>query len=644
MESSLIQDFFRRQEIHELVGYMGENKVRLLGAEGEYIAGGEPASVHEHEVLLDGRRAAVVLGDKEAATLAMVLSILIKREAEKVALAAMANDKSCEIAMLHGLSERLAATMELDEVAMLILEEVEKKFASEIAAIYLRNDNEQTFDLLANTSETAPPHVDLWLRDSMKEPGVSFCRDAVEGEYQELLSMGCGEILSVMYAPFKVNEQPLGVIACFSVEAERYGEEDLAMLGMIASYVGPPVQSSYQYEKLSNILRTIEEVNHFNDVDTILDKILYEARRIAHADAGSIFLVDGDKLTFSYVHNDTLFTGSMAQQATYKSFSVPISESSIVGYAALTGETVVIDDAYNLPPELPYSFNSSYDKQSGYKTTSILTIPMKTQQNRLIGVMQILNAKGEHGEHVPFAKESKTYAPLFAGNAAVALERGIMTRDRVLRMMKLAELRDPKETGAHVQRVGGYSGEIYQRWAKNRGVPSAEIRRERDLLRLASMLHDVGKVGIADAILKKPAKLDEDEFRTMKWHTIYGGRLFHDSSSALDNMCYDIAMHHHERWSGGGYPGVVDDIMADSYPMDTPMKGEEIPLAARIVALADVFDALCSRRTYKDPWPDEKVLSIIKEESGKHFDPSVVEAFFQIYDVILAIRKRFKEE
>lgn len=390
-----------------------------------------------------------------------------------------------------------------------------------------------------------------------------------------------------------------------------------------------------------SILNTTEELNHLKDVDAILDKILFESRILANADAGSIFLVEEDRLKFSYVQNDTLFREDENNVALYSTFAVPISEKSIVGFAALSGQSVVVDDAYAISPDLPYSFNSSYDAQSGYHTQSILTIPLKTFESRLVGVMQLINAKDDTGRIVPFSKESCLYIPLFGNNAAVAVERGLMTRELVLRMMRMAELRDPTETGAHVQRVGAYSAEIYSRYARNRGIDNKEVKRYRDLLRLAAMLHDVGKVGISDLILKKPGKLTDEEFNAMKWHTVHGARLFVHTSSDLDRMCQQIALHHHEKWNGTGYPGLVKDLMSDEPAMGEPRHGDDIPLAARITALADVFDALTSRRSYKEPWPDDKIVAIIREESGNHFDPEVVEAFMQIFDVITAIRGRF---
>ncbi len=396
---------------------------------------------------------------------------------------------------------------------------------------------------------------------------------------------------------------------------------------------------------VARILSTIEELNRLKDVDAILDKTLAAARALADAEAGSIFLVEDGRLAFRYVHNDILFADGSVSPAMYKSFTLPIDETSIVGYAAQTGQPLAIDDAYALDESRPYRFNKSFDESTGFRTRSILTLPLKTFDGKLVGVMQVINARDQDGVPGPFSLEQRTYIPLFAQNAAVAIERGRMTREMILRMMRMAELRDPTETATHVQRVGAYAAEIYHRWALDRGVPRVpreEIRRFKDLLRIAAMLHDVGKVGVSDTIIKKPSRLSDDEFMVMKRHTIYGARLFADCHSDLDELCRDIALRHHEQWAGGGYPGRVDDLLSDHAP-GLPIKGEDIPLAARITSLADVYDALVSPRSYKEPWPEEKVLDFIREKSGVQFDPGVVDAFFKVHEVLLAIRERFAE-
>ncbi|WP_316896419.1 HD domain-containing phosphohydrolase [Pseudodesulfovibrio indicus] len=393
------------------------------------------------------------------------------------------------------------------------------------------------------------------------------------------------------------------------------------------------------------ILKITEEVNQLKDVDTILDKILHESRKFSGADAGSIFLVEDGKLIFSYVQNDTLFKKETANAALYQNFGIPISEQSIVGYVAKTRQSLSIDDAYELDPTLPFSFNKSFDQKSGFRTTSMLTIPLIAQESRLVGVMQLINAKSDSGAVVPFSEAAKTFIPLFCNNASVAIERGIMNRELILRMMQMAELRDPSETGAHVQRVGAYCAEIYGTWAARRNHSAKDIKRTRDNLRLAAMLHDVGKVGISDAILKKPAKLTDEEYSIMKWHTIYGARLFKNQTSELDRMSMEIALCHHEKWAGGGYPAVPLANVWDEDPGlgGYAMNGEIIPLSARICAVADVYDALASPRSYKDPFPDEKCLGILEKDAGTHFDPEIVEIFMEIFDVIKAIRDKWTE-
>ena len=164
------------------------------------------------------------------------------------------------------------------------------------------------------------------------------------------------------------------------------------------------------------------------------------------------------------------------------------------------------------------------------------------------------------------------------------------------------------------------------------------------MLRIAAMLHDLGKVAISDLILRKPDKLDSEEFRIMQYHTIHGARLFQNQESDLDVLSAEIALNHHEKWDGTGYPGKIDDIYRDQLPLGAGKQGEEIPLAARIVALADVYDALVSPRIYKEAWTETMTLDYIKAQSGKHFDPEVVDAFLAIYDVIVAIRDKYQAE
>jgi putative two-component system response regulator len=194
-------------------------------------------------------------------------------------------------------------------------------------------------------------------------------------------------------------------------------------------------------------------------------------------------------------------------------------------------------------------------------------------------------------------------------------------RETVIRLCKAAEYRDP-ETGAHILRMAHYSRLI----AAGIGLSVAD----QDLLLEAAPMHDLGKVGIADKILLKPGRLDEGEFEIMKQHAIYGYELLKGSSSRVLQAGAEIAKGHHEKFDGSGYPD--------------GLRGTDIPIFSRIVAVADVFDALTSERPYKKAWTLEEAVDFLVAGSGKHFDPDRVRAFLNAWDDVLGIRDRFTEE
>lgn len=387
-----------------------------------------------------------------------------------------------------------------------------------------------------------------------------------------------------------------------------------------------------QSGKLLKLIQVGTEIAHVKDIDLLLEKVLSEARSFTNCDAGSIYVKEGELLRFSYTQNDTLQRAlPPGRKLPYAAFAIPIGNDSVVGHVAATGTAVNIPDVYQASAGYPFAFNRSYDDLTGYRTRSMLTIPLKNSRDTVVGVLQLINAVDGGGATVPFADSDRKIIHYFAINAANAIERAKMTREMILRMNKMAQMRDPKETGPHVNRVAAYAVALYEAWAARRGVPQGEVDRSRDLLRMSAMLHDVGKVAISDTILKKPGRFTPEEFDDMKLHTVFGCNLFSELYSEFDESAALVALNHHERWDGRGYPGHVDPETGSPLPGFESekggargKKGDEIPLFGRIVALADVYDALSCRRCYKGAWSLEEVLATVRDEAGRQFDPELV--------------------
>lgn len=188
------------------------------------------------------------------------------------------------------------------------------------------------------------------------------------------------------------------------------------------------------------------------------------------------------------------------------------------------------------------------------------------------------------------------------------------------RLARAAEFRD-NDTARHLVRMSHYCEVL----ARAIGLGDEEAK----LLLHATPMHDVGKIGIPDNILLKPAKLTSEEHDNMEKHAEFGAKIIGEHEDTLLRLAREVALSHHEKWDGSGYPN--------------GLAGENIPLAGRIVAVADVFDALTSWRPYKDPWPEQEAVAYIRENAGKHFDPALVAAFLDHYDEILAVMRKYAD-
>jgi len=229
--------------------------------------------------------------------------------------------------------------------------------------------------------------------------------------------------------------------------------------------------------------------------------------------------------------------------------------------------------------------------------------------------------------HNELSDLDKQLLEIYAANVAITYENLLMrddiqeTQKELVYMLGEAVEQRSKETGAHVRRVA----QISRLLALKYGLPEEEA----ELIKLASPLHDVGKVGIPDSILNKPGKHTPEEWEIMVTHALIGEEILAKSDKRILQLGSIIAGQHHEKWNGKGYP--------------RGLAGEDIHIAGRITALADVFDALGSKRCYKEPWPLDKITAIIQEERGQHFDPKLVDLLMDNIDEIAAIREEFPD-
>lgn len=250
-------------------------------------------------------------------------------------------------------------------------------------------------------------------------------------------------------------------------------------------------------------------------------------------------------------------------------------------------------------------------------------VELKTRIKSLlrVGAYQRELAKLNNVLEARVAERTKALQETVGDLEAAKDEINLAYREMVLRLSLAAEMKD-ECTAGHLERMSQYAALL----ANKIGWEPERV----ELLTEAAKMHDIGKLGIPDAILNKPGKLTDEEFRIMQSHTEIGARILAGSKSQLLQMASDIAISHHERYDGSGYP--------------RRLSGSSIPEVGRIVAIADVFDALMSKRSYKSAWSLEETVGALKEEKGSHFDPYLVDQFLEEIDVVCSIHSRFADE
>jgi HD-GYP domain-containing protein (c-di-GMP phosphodiesterase class II) len=287
----------------------------------------------------------------------------------------------------------------------------------------------------------------------------------------------------------------------------------------------------------------------------------------------------------------------------YAEVHLPIRGNSVAAIVGQTGTTINLSDAYE-----DSRYSKELDLLTGFKTISLLAMPLTNKGGKVIGVFQLNNK--ENGQ--PFDKNDEgllnLLASLASGNIEIATlyeEIKLSNLETIYRLAITAEYRDQHDTKMHLMNISKSCFLL----ATALGFDDADA----EIIKNASMLHDIGKVAIPDYILLKPGKLTPEEYNKMKTHTFYGGKILEGAKSKILKTAHKMSLFHHEKYDGSGYP--------------FGLKGGKIAIEARILSVADVFDALCMNRVYKKAWKISDAYKYMTEHSGSDFDPDVIAAF-----------------
>ncbi|MDR2141686.1 MAG: HD domain-containing protein [Deltaproteobacteria bacterium] len=406
-----------------------------------------------------------------------------------------------------------------------------------------------------------------------------------------------------------------------------------------------------QIDRLNEVGRMVSGFNYVFDLSLLLEKVLTSARVLTKCEAGTIYLLRGRKLVFALSQNDYL--DRIVDDPTELPFfnrNLEMDRSTLAGYVALERRSLTINDTNGIDPNAPYQHYTGFDHESSYVCQAIMTLPLGAPDNEPLGVLQLINPLGEDGLLTCFSEEDEQILGFYCGFAALAMEKSMSMSSTVIHNVDIISSQDPLETRAHAMRVAALATAIYERWSSHREINEAERLHAMNLLPLAAMLHDVGKIYVPKVILTKPGRLDLKERAIMESHVLAGARLYAEPWTPLDEITLKVILDHHERWDGQGYPGWVDLTTGAALPGRVAedgrllgKRGEEISIFGRIVAVADVYDALRNRKPYKEAFDLSLALQIMEQESGHHFDPEVVASFLEVKSSLNKIANQYPD-
>ena len=363
-------------------------------------------------------------------------------------------------------------------------------------------------------------------------------------------------------------------------------------------------------EKLNLLVEFGARISSEVHLDKLLDIIAQQITQMLDAGRCTIFLKDTErKELWSKI--------AQGRGLEHTEIRLPLNGNDIIAFVARTGQIVNLPDAY-----ADHRFSMAVDMVTDFRTHAMLAVPLKNNSGKVLGVFQIANKAGGHA----FDDKDEGILKLLATLASSSIEIAKLYQDvhvaqleTIYRLAVTAEYRDQQDTRAHLKNISILSYLL--------ALALGLTKKQAELIKNASPLHDIGKVALADHILLKPGRLTKEEFEIMKSHTVYGGRILEGAHSKVLQVAHKMSLYHHEKWNGTGYP--------------KGLKEEEIPLEARIVTVADVFDASCVARVYKKAWKTDDAYAYILKESGQAFDPRIVAAFKRIYP---SVRKLYSAQ
>ena len=420
---------------------------------------------------------------------------------------------------------------------------------------------------------------------------------------------------SELAVPVKRGDRVLGVIDMQSTELNAFDAADLEALGVLADQLAVALENTRLFEETQRRLAYLQALRNVDmaitaslDLRVTLDVLLDQVITQLHVDAAAVLLFNPHMHTLEYA------AGRGFRTAALRHTSLRLGDG-LAGRAALERQTVSISDLRLPIADLEGGQSEIGNLKSAIQQEGFVAYygaPL-VAKGQIKGVLEIF-----HRAPLVPAPEWLDFLEAMAAQTAIAIDNVelfeslqranvelTLAYDTTLEGWALAlELRD-YETEGHTRRVA----DLTMRLARAMGVSDAELAH----IHRGALLHDIGKMAISDTILLKPGPLTEDEWGVMRQHPVYAYKML--SPIAFLHRALDIPYCHHEKWDGTGYP--------------RGLKGEQIPLAARIFAVVDVWDALLSARPYREAWPEEKVREYIQEQAGKHFDPQVVEVFLK---------------